>query len=53
MHTTLPNMLIRHQDKAIVYQPAGDTLEKLKVLQASREQLLNTKQRLTTDFAVI
>ena len=43
----------RYQDKAVLYQPAGDRLEKLKVLQASREQLLNTKQRLTTDFAVI
>jgi transposase len=40
----------RHRDKAVLYRPAGDSLEKLKVLQAGREQLLNTKQRLFTDL---
>lgn len=40
----------RHHDQAVLYQPADERLEKLKVLQASRQQLLNTQKRLTTDL---
>jgi len=35
----------RHQDKARLYQPSSQTLERLKALQTTRKQLVDTKKK--------
>lgn len=40
----------RHQDKAVLYRPAGKHWEELKLLRQSREQLIDTRKRLTANL---
>ena len=40
----------RYQDKAVLYVPASESLQKLKALESTRNQLVETRKRLQTEL---